>query len=382
MFTLYLEATESTSKTDATKIAMLLTCMGLDGVRRFNQFAFSPVSDKIKYDKVVDKFTSELSGEKRMVFNQFKFWEYKWSDHQGFDDFTVKLQALGDKCDFVDAEYKNILRDKMVFSLGDKRLQERLLREKDFRLSSRDLSRCRGDSLRVTFHVTVESSVTVEACQYHLETWAYKSQSRSQLQAGNQAGLSRPQSGAGTFHQARRGSSHTTSHAQQSPSKGKCGSCGNSHGNNLQSDCPAWGHMCYRCKGQNHFCKFCRAKTVHTIQVDSESEDDYFLGSLECGVGCVHRDDNCRAWFETVQVAGDNICMKVDTGAETNSIPVKTWLKIVERPNLTPSRVTLHAFGGATVPHEGSAQVKFSVNGHDATSEIFVTSDKNARAQH
>ena len=77
-----------------------------------------------------------------------------------------------------------------------------------------------------------------------------------------------------------------------------------------------------------------------------------------------------------MQVAGADICMKVDTGAETNSIPVKTWLKIVDRPNLTPSRVTLRAFGGATVPHEGSAQVKFSVNGHDATSEIFVTPDK------
>ena len=100
------------------------------------------------------------------------------------------------------------------------------------------------------------------------------------------------------------------------------------------------------------------------------------MGSLECEVGCVHRDDNCRAWFETVQVAGANIRMKVDTGAETNSIPVKTWLKIVDRPKLTPSRVTLRAFGGATVPHEGSTQVKFSVNGHNITSEIFITSDK------
>ena len=91
MFTFYLEATESTSKTDATKIAMLLTCMGPDGVRRFNQFEFSPVSHKDKYDKVVDKFTSELSEEKRVVFNRFIFLEYKRSDHQGFDDFIVKL---------------------------------------------------------------------------------------------------------------------------------------------------------------------------------------------------------------------------------------------------------------------------------------------------
>ena len=96
--------------------------MGADGVRRFDQFAFSPVPDKDKYNKVVDKFTSKLSGEKRVVFNRLKFWEYNWSDHQGFDDFIVKLRALGDKCDFVDTEYKNIPRDKIVLSIGDKRL--------------------------------------------------------------------------------------------------------------------------------------------------------------------------------------------------------------------------------------------------------------------
>ena len=35
----------------------------------------------------------------------------------------LNCEALGDKCDFVAAEYKNILRDKIVFSIGDKCLQ-------------------------------------------------------------------------------------------------------------------------------------------------------------------------------------------------------------------------------------------------------------------
>ena len=228
-----------------------------------------------------------------------------------------------------------------MFSIGDKRLQERLLCKKDLSFD-RAVKICQAAEVahRESQSMSQSSRPSQSRSVNTISKHGHKSQSRSQPQAGNQAGPSRPQSGAGTFHQASRGSSHTTSHAEQSPSKGKCRHCGNSHGNNLQSDCPAWGHMCYRCKGQNHFRKFCHAKTVHTIQVDSESEDDYFLGSFECEVGCVHRDDNCRAWFETVLVAGANIRMKVDTGAETSSIPVKTWLKIVDQFDTITGYVT------------------------------------------
>ena len=134
LFQLYLEATESTEKSDGTKIAMLLTTIGPDGVRRLNQFVFTPDTDKAKYDKVVEKFESELSGKKRVVFNRFKFWEFKRAEHQGFDDFLVKLRVLAGKCDFASAELNNMLRDKIVFVTTDKRLQERLLRERTLHL--------------------------------------------------------------------------------------------------------------------------------------------------------------------------------------------------------------------------------------------------------
>ena len=131
LFQLYLEATESTEKSDRTKIAILLTTIGPDGVRCFNQFVFTPDTDKAKYDKVVEKFESELSGEKRVVFNRFKFWEFKCAEHQGFDDFLVQLRVLAGKCDFASAELNNMLRDEIVFVTTDKRLQELLPREKD-----------------------------------------------------------------------------------------------------------------------------------------------------------------------------------------------------------------------------------------------------------
>ena len=68
LFELYLVATETDTKPDKTKIAMLLTSLGAESVRRFNSFEWSNTSDKEDYEKVIKKFEDELSGETRVVF--------------------------------------------------------------------------------------------------------------------------------------------------------------------------------------------------------------------------------------------------------------------------------------------------------------------------
>jgi len=53
--------------------------------------------------------------------------------------------------------------------------------------------------------------------------------------------------------------------------------------------------------------------------------------------------------------------MKVDSGAETNVIPTKTWYKIANRPKLKMNRTKLRAFGNTEIPHEGVATVPISI---------------------
>ena len=77
LFELYLEAKEATGKEDKTKVAMLLSAMGPAGVSRYNQFEWATGEDKNKFDIVVNKFETELIGERRVVFNRHQFWEYQ-----------------------------------------------------------------------------------------------------------------------------------------------------------------------------------------------------------------------------------------------------------------------------------------------------------------
>ena len=68
-----------------------------------------------------------LLGEKRVVFAKYRFWIYERAEEQHFDEYTTELHTLANACEF--KEHENVIRDKIVFSIKDKHIQERLLRE-------------------------------------------------------------------------------------------------------------------------------------------------------------------------------------------------------------------------------------------------------------
>ena len=58
---------------------------------------------------------------------KYRFWIYERSEEQHFGDYTTKLRTLANACEF--KEHENMIRDKIVFSMKDKRIQERVLKE-------------------------------------------------------------------------------------------------------------------------------------------------------------------------------------------------------------------------------------------------------------
>ena len=85
LFELFIQASESTDKPDGVKIAMILSAMGPEGVARFNNFGWETGEDKTKYADVVKKFEKEIGGQKRVVFNRYKFWDCSRTEN---DDLT------------------------------------------------------------------------------------------------------------------------------------------------------------------------------------------------------------------------------------------------------------------------------------------------------
>ena len=366
-FELFLEAKEATGKSDATRITMLLTAIGPEGIRRFNNFQWATGEDKTKFDHVIQKFETELNGEKRIVFNRYQFWDYKRGDHQMFDDFLTVLRTMAKTCDF--QEEDNMIRDKIIFTLTDKRLKERLLREKDVDLK-RTIQMCKA--AEVTHQELV--SMTKSVRSVHVSSVKCGA-TRSVLSKPVQQAHGRQEKGQ--RKQASKSSSDSSSGGL------RCRRCNFVHGDDLPNVCPAWGKTCRKCSGRNHFQVCCRSKRVHAVDVrhdpdsgeETESSDEFFIGPVYRTVGSTNRETTTgdRAWYDTFDISGSHIKMKVDTGAETNSIPFRTWRKITDRPKLVESNTVLRAFGGSVVKHLGVAHVPIKYNDRSVITELFIT---------
>ena len=126
-----------------------------------------------------------------------------------------------------------------------------------------------------------------------------------------------------------------------------------------------------------------KCKRVHAVVVrrdpdsgdETESSDKFFMGLVYCIVSSMSRytEMSDRAWYDKFDISGSHIKMKVDTGAETNSFPIRTWRKIPDRPELVESNTVLRAFGGSVVKNLGVAHVPIKYNDQSVTTELFVT---------
>ena len=84
------------------------------------------------HDVVVEKFRTHFEGRKRLVFMRYKFWSYNRAEGQSFLDYLTNLQKLARPCEFLETE--NMIRDKIVFSMTDTELKEKLLETEELTL--------------------------------------------------------------------------------------------------------------------------------------------------------------------------------------------------------------------------------------------------------
>ena len=69
-FDLFVTATDSGDKPEATRVAMFLSAIGADARRVFNSFVFDTEADKKKLGKVIDKFRVYCTPRKNEVFER------------------------------------------------------------------------------------------------------------------------------------------------------------------------------------------------------------------------------------------------------------------------------------------------------------------------
>lgn len=314
-FQLYMTATGASVKEEQVKIAILLHTIGEEALEVYNTLTIHLVDEENEtMEDVLTAFRDYCSPQKNFVFERHQFWSHPMADGITVDRFITELKQKSKVCEFGPGE-NDMLRDKLVFSITNPSLKERLLRENDLSLH-RAIEICRATELAKTQIKAMQNAAAVQD---------------SQVNAIDRV-----------TQQRKPGAS---SKSCKKPATRNCRRCGKSH---EPRQCPAFGAVCHKCGKGNHFAKIChaasrndsRAKTVHSIMNE--------IDSMYIGTSQMHEKEQIKdsAWYMTATIRGIEIRFKLDTGAKANVLPLSVVQKIPGPVKPQPTSTVLIAFGG------------------------------------
>ena len=357
-FGFYLVATEYEEKSDQIKAALFLHCIGDEGRRIYNTLPFDAAGDNEVYTKVIEKFEAHISPRKTITFNRYKFFTYRQDDGQTFDDYLTTMRKLCGDSELGTME-DELLRDMLIIGLKDKRLQEHLLsREND----------------QNTLPNVIKTAQTAELTTHQAKYIQKKSSSDVNVNV-DLVGKGKRTSYNTKYEQA--GSKDFARKSKAVNKIQNCKFCAFSHD---RGACPAFSKSCNICHKKGHFSSCCKAnkskskQTVREVKLKKVVDDQcetLFIGAIanDC--------DSCDEWTIDLVTNGSNVTYKIDTGAQANILPYSHFLRLSRRPNLTDSRIKLHAYNDTNIPVKGSCTLHVNYR-NESVPVRFMVADINS----
>jgi hypothetical protein len=373
-FDIYCVASETNKKPEDVQVARFLSCIGEDALNIFNTFGLSD-GDKKKMAVVRKKFDEYFTPRRNVVFERFQFWKHVQQPGESIDAFVTTLRLRARTCEFGDQE-ESLIRDRLVISCPDARLQERLLRENEESLA-KVVDICRAAETSQQQLKAIKTGVDMAS-----------SSSVSAVTNANNKIL-------------------------------VCGNCGYSH---APRTCPAFGKTCSSCGRDNHFASVCRStnkpatqqfrqqkgsyrypsqyssrgqgkqtnkSSVHTVEVDDDQYDSLY-DSLYVGQLSIDSVDNfdCArgtSWWKVLDINDSSVDCKLDSGAEANVMSLQTYRTLGTSSSMKPTASTLLAYNNTRIKPLGVAsltvkwkgvshQLTFYIVSHDAATILGLPS--------
>ena len=349
-FDFYLVATESDTKSDKIKTSILLTCIGERGREIYETFEFTNDGDSLKLKPVLDQFEAYCNPRSNTTINRHKFFTYRQIEGQTFNNFVTELRTLSAECEF-DNLRDSLIKDMIICGVSDRALRERMLREP-----------------KIDLKKAIELGQAAEQTKQHAKQLTTQVD-RSLNKISHSKRKGRKQSIAGA---ASNETEDKYFKGKQSEMIKHCKFCAGSH---ARGRCPAYGKKCNRCNRINHYAKCC-TKRVQEIEEescdespDSSSDTEFYIGSVTATekdsetvpdfeeplkIDSVD-DESLSQWSVNLETAGEDICYKIDTGAQVNVLPKKMFDKLTPRPKLKNTSVKLSAYNDTSIPVAGKS---------------------------
>ena len=349
------EKTELKGRSEEERCSYFLLCIGEKGREVHKTLTFATPESERNHEGVTTwkRTTTELTSafkiycnpRKNITFERHKFNIRNQEENESIDQYVTVLRTLAATCEF-QTLHDGLIRDRIVCGIRNQTIKERLLRESEL-------------TLQKTLDICRASEVSPKQVK-----------SLSDLSSANVDALGKDQRKHNHRGNFRR---HNNKPDNGKPPNKSCGNCGRVH---EPKSCPAYGKKCNNCHKLGHFAKLCRSqdknpkKSVHDVDYESDSST-HGIDMVKTAVTSDNEEEHA-----SLKINNTTICIKLDSGAETNVLTKKDFETAVpkrqRRSKLKTSAAKLTAFGGHNIPVIGKCYLRCQYKGASEVLEFQV----------
>lgn len=337
-FRLYLVASGIDEKAGKVKVATFLHVAGVEARRIYNTFNI-PEEDAEKLEVVFKNFQDYVEPRKNLTYVRHLFFTRNQESHETIDNYVTDLKNKAIQCEFGDLK-DSLIKDRIVCGISSEACRARLLREADLSLT-KCLDICRASEVSEQQLKSLHKEPSTAVAAHVVTRKPEKLQNR---------GSTRKQ----------------TAHVHSNTNKlNACSKCGKQH---EKGKCFAYNKNCYKCKGRNHFAKYCN-KTPKSVHYVEEESHDLYLGIVN--VDTIQEE---VPWTETVNINKVPVTFKLDTGAQANIIPRNVFKELHISPkHLRKVKVNLYTYNGEVMNPDGKIDIRCRIRKVERTLPFYIT---------
>uniref|UniRef100_A0A669BXN3 Gypsy retrotransposon integrase-like protein 1 n=1 Tax=Oreochromis niloticus TaxID=8128 RepID=A0A669BXN3_ORENI len=335
------------TQADENQVNALIYTMGEEAEDILVSLHLTP-EEASDYETVKRRLDAHFVARRNIIFERAKFNQRQQETGESVDSFHTALHCLAEHCGY-GTLHDEMVRDRFVVGLKDKRLSEQLQMDPELTLE-KALNRARQSELVKKQQEMLNTNFKMDITNSQL----------NRVHAKRQEGA-RPKQLTPLHKQ--------TTAKTQKEKKTQCRRCGDIKGHNLQQ-CPAREAACNYCKKKGHFARMCRNKKLceinaATVSENSDTDDEVaFLGSLSA-------ETKESPWVTEINVDKCNTLFKIDTGADVTAVP-ETFYSQHQLGRLDKPKRVLQGPGGTRLKVKGMFTATLSKNNHKTKEDIYV----------
>ena len=113
--------------------SVFLHVVGEEALEVYNNFQFTEEADKMKLDKILEKFEAYCIPKTNVTFERHRFFTCVQKTEETIDQYVTELRNRSKTCEFGGLT-DSLIKDILVCGIPDNSVRERLLREPDLNL--------------------------------------------------------------------------------------------------------------------------------------------------------------------------------------------------------------------------------------------------------